>query len=51
MGKKLIAYTDGSYNSTTGYYGCGTVLIAEDAAHKVNVDREISDNTRKISKY
>lgn len=27
MGKKLIAYTDGSYNSTTGRYGCGAVLI------------------------
>lgn len=26
-------------------------LTAEDAAHKVNVDREISDNARKISKY
>ena len=29
MEKKLIAYTDGSYNSTTGYYGCGAVLIDE----------------------
>ena len=30
MGKKLSAYTDGSYNSATGYYGCGAVLIDEE---------------------
>lgn len=29
MSKELIAYTDGSYNSKTGCYGCGAVLLDE----------------------
>ena len=29
MDNTINIYTDGSYNSTTGYYGCGAVLVSE----------------------
>ena len=38
------------YFAQTERYRIST-LNAEDAAHKVNVDREISDNSRKIIQY